>query len=212
MPPRITRVHPSADVYGVKTNSATGNSAGNGRRDDDINSALTALKPPGGQRLRVPLPSDTDPNFRIGLTMGGLSFSVPTSLSQFSNGRLLAGFLGMIDNASMSLDRYLPGPTVWVDRAYFPLSTESKMMALPEVKEPASGYTLAHLLVLLLNMQSEHWGTCHDSPELKRFFKPDAPWSHEAGRLFLLAVAVRRRPHDRSAWCYFLEVDILVRC
>ena len=44
------------------------------------------------------------------------------------------------------------------------------MMALPEIKEPASGYTLAHLLVLLLNMQSEHWVSmlcsCDDYPDL----------------------------------------------
>ncbi|KAI0654169.1 hypothetical protein C8Q70DRAFT_937227 [Cubamyces menziesii] len=213
MPPRATHVHHSADVYGAGTNYATGGSAGNGRRDDRVTSALTVLKPPGGQRLPVPLPPDTDPNFRIDLTFdGGQIFRVPTSFSQFNNGQMLSTFTALMDNASLCLDRYIPGPTVWIDRAYFPLSTESKMMALPEIKEPASGYTLAHLLVLLLNMQSEHWGTIRDSPELLSHFKTEAPWSHRAGGLLLVAVAVRRRPHDRSTWCYFLQVEVVSLC
>ncbi|KAH9886199.1 hypothetical protein C8Q73DRAFT_795380 [Cubamyces lactineus] len=106
---------------------------------------------------KVPLPSDTDPTFRIPLYAAGkLGVQVAESVIHLSDDLLLAQIMRAVDNATESLDDVIQQDAIYMHRALFALET-TKVVPFYLAKEPKRGFTLGHLLVPLLRKQISHW-------------------------------------------------------
>ncbi|KAI0330048.1 hypothetical protein GY45DRAFT_1337120 [Cubamyces sp. BRFM 1775] len=95
------------------------------------------------QYFRVPLPNDTDPRFKIDIIANGMvGFQLGADES--------------VDNAAMCLGDHIRGNAIWTQRVYFAQET-TKMTPTEKRINTRFGYTLGHLITLLLQKQYRHW-------------------------------------------------------
>ncbi|CDO74339.1 hypothetical protein BN946_scf184850.g11 [Trametes cinnabarina] len=177
--------------------------------------ATPSLPASRSSRHPVALPDDADPHFKIeirvqghiGLRMTLDRIMVDTPLNQT--------IVCKVDGADVVMDNEIRGKEVWTQRAHFP-GDSSRATPRRSPKDPKSGFTVGHLLTILVKKQYIHWNNFEPTRkgfvELRDLIGPAAGsmkhvrvhWESE------YAVAIRRRRIKEGIWCYFLELEIRI--
>ncbi|KAH9886251.1 hypothetical protein C8Q73DRAFT_669207 [Cubamyces lactineus] len=167
--------------------------------------------PPPPRHYQVPLPPDTDGLFKIDLTTSGQPGVKLEFQGTQSN---LVQITAFVDDATLCLDEEIPGPVIWAQRVYFAPETTVKMTPMPTPKSPPQGFTLAHLIELLLVKQRRHWATLNRCDRTLQYFVGADDISPQENctvtRSSMYATAIRRRRLYTGMWCYFFQLEIRV--
>ncbi|KAH9886246.1 hypothetical protein C8Q73DRAFT_284369 [Cubamyces lactineus] len=107
------------------------------------------------QYFPVPLPHDTDPRFKIDIVANGMiGFRLASDDVRNDSLPVLPYVSRTVDNATMCLDDEIRGSIIWTQRVYF---AQEKTKMTPTDRRIRPGYTLGHLITLLLHKQYRHW-------------------------------------------------------
>ncbi|KAI0330044.1 hypothetical protein GY45DRAFT_1324311 [Cubamyces sp. BRFM 1775] len=171
--------------------------------------AFPARPPP--RHYPVPLPADTDKMFKIDVTVSG---QPGTKLEYEGRQSNLVQITNIVDNATLCLDEEILGPVIWAQRVYFAPETTVKRTPMPTPKRPSQGFTLAHLIEILLVKQRRHWAHLKPCDRTLQYFvgKDVIPPEENCTivRSSLYATAIRRRLLSTGLWCYFFQLEIRV--
>ncbi|KAJ8494690.1 hypothetical protein ONZ51_g2176 [Trametes cubensis] len=107
------------------------------------------------QYFRVPLPGVTDPYFKIDIISNGkIGFQLAGDDVRNDSAPVHPYVAQTVDNAMMCLDDEIRGGIIWTQRVYF---AQELTKMTPTDKRIRPGYTLGHLVTLLLHKQYRHW-------------------------------------------------------
>ncbi|KAI0654176.1 hypothetical protein C8Q70DRAFT_540747 [Cubamyces menziesii] len=166
------------------------------------------------QYFRVPLPGVTDPYFKIDIISNGkIGFQLAGDDVRNDSAPVHPYVAQTVDNAMMCLDDEIRGGIIWTQRVYF---AQELTKMTPTDKRIRPGYTLGHLVTLLLHKQYRHWfsqvtkskGACNLQYLVGANVRPE-PGRNPVDWSSLYAVAIRRRPLG-SGWCYFFQLEVRV--
>ncbi|OSD00635.1 hypothetical protein PYCCODRAFT_1479078 [Trametes coccinea BRFM310] len=181
-------------------------------------STVITRSAPRPMRFPVPLPSDTDPDFRIKIQVQdeiGLRLTLDRLQTESPLNQAIAR---NVTAANQSLDGKIRGYEVWIQNAYFAAQSTGRMSPSSIPKNPQQGFTVGHLLTILVQKQYKHWknfmrsATTNGLAELGDLVGPAAGSlkKHSVGWGTVYAVAIRRRKLRDGHWCYFLQLEIRV--
>ncbi|KAI0633992.1 hypothetical protein C8Q77DRAFT_1056091, partial [Trametes polyzona] len=120
------------------------------------------LEPPAPPRIcfAVPLPPNTDPEFKIGVSVRGVA-GMSLGVYRTRSGHLLNTAISRdVDGADTTLDAMFPaGTPLHVHRGLFccDLANIQPKLRSWTAKDPSTGFTLAHLLTVIVQKQHNNW-------------------------------------------------------
>ncbi|KAI0325727.1 hypothetical protein GY45DRAFT_205046 [Cubamyces sp. BRFM 1775] len=183
------------------------------------NSPIIIRRPPESlprpRGLHVPLPADTDPDFKIDIIVSG---RVGFHLMGRSRTNMVPRVASVVDNAAMSLEDIIEDNGVYLQRVYY-ASERTQMAPRKILIRPQRTYQfiLGHLISMLLTMQYTHWRDLEKDERTLHYLigrNGGLPQGTMLEFSDLCATAIRRRPvgeAHRGMWCYFLQLDVRIR-
>ncbi|KAI9069762.1 hypothetical protein FKP32DRAFT_1599696 [Trametes sanguinea] len=168
-------------------------------------------------RYPIPLPSDTDPKFQVDIHVHGDTGLRLTLDRLRTESPLNQSIARQVVSANLSLDHKIRGNEIWTQPAHFPGET-TRMVPRHTPKDPKRGFTVGHLLTLLVQKQHSYWQRFASARNGHVLLK-DVVGHASAGTLkeeridwgAVYAVAIRRRKTNDGTWCYFPQLEIRIQ-
>ncbi|KAI0330031.1 hypothetical protein GY45DRAFT_794663 [Cubamyces sp. BRFM 1775] len=231
----VTVAGPSATANplqegGTRSSAASQANHVRGQRSSTRPKDVAPSNPPstslsGFQRYKVPLPADTDPNFRIRIIASG-KVGYGLKAGHFLSCDRVLRQIGGIENtvaervygATVSLESIIQGG-FYVQRVYFHREKNTEpdpiyMFPLSRANRVCD-FTLGHLISVLQSMQSEDWYPKVVNNHFDNL--RDVTGLTDEGKQWtvvhfsdLYATAIRRRRLLDGLWSYFLQLEVRI--
>ncbi|KAI0654171.1 hypothetical protein C8Q70DRAFT_1030332 [Cubamyces menziesii] len=173
---------------------------------------------PRAQRFQIPLPADTDPDFKIDIIVsGGIGFHLTWERTDMTELHVMPGVAKVVENATTTLDDIIVHDYLYVHRVYY-ASENTRAKLTRKYINPMRNYTftLGHLISLLQTMQYNHWtsSSMKENRTLQYVVGMDSGLPQGGPVLQfsdLCVTAIRRRwiGHERM-WCYIMQLEVRI--
>ncbi|KAI0643286.1 hypothetical protein C8Q79DRAFT_169902 [Trametes meyenii] len=189
---------------------------------------LIGVSPEGGtplQKFRVPIPDNTDPDFAIEVfSQGSLGMRVDLASGQMHSAAhcVISAIESQVNGATRILDGHFPARDRYLCTASLAFVDDTSIAKpIRALRSPQKGFTLAHLLSMLVRQQYRRWNKLKLARRHMIFLK-DIVGPREAGEagdrlvfvehLYIVGVRRREAPFRRRgpSWCYYPEVEIRI--